>query len=434
MKQFYLFITLLFITSSSYSNTNLPELDCDLVVSTPISNTAYICDESVTLSVAATGSTLTYQWYFNFLPIIDGTANTILATVPGFYDCVITSELNELCSEYVNFTVLATTPIIINEPTSTTLCQGEQLFLSVFATGENLTYQWFLNDLPIIGADSMYLTINTVTQADAGDYYCRVSSGCSVNSQVAIVAVNNPIITDNPASSLGCKGDPHILSVEAEGQMLEYQVFFNGSAIPGANSNTYQTIIDEDTIGDYFWVVSSQNCPSIVSSMATIFMAPIATIEAEANQSFTAGQTLTDLEVSGSQIKWSSTEQINFQDLLPSTTPLVDGTTYYAFAEGTGFECRSDVVAITAHLDLGTNDLNKVAFHYYPNPVKEVIHFKSESYINTIQLYTIVGQVVLQKYIHSQSGSLDTDRLPQGQYILKVNTIEGEQNFKILKE
>ncbi|MDR6967505.1 hypothetical protein J2X31_001516 [Flavobacterium arsenatis] len=431
MKQLYLFIAVLFIVSSSYCNTNLSELDCDLVINTPISNTAYICDESVTLSVAATGSMLTYQWFFNFLPISNETANTIVATVPGLYDCVITSEL---CSEYVNFTVLAATiPIITSQPTSPTVCQGGPLFLSVSAIGENLTYQWFHDDLPIIGADSMYLTINTVTQADAGDYYCKVSSGCSVNSAVAHISVNYVTITSFPIDFVGCEGATFIAYIETVGTVASYELYRNNQLVEGVTGNMHSITLAEDTAGQYSWTVITPSCPPTVTSF-NVFMAPSATIDAEANQSFIAGQTLADLEVAGDLIKWSATEQINFEDLLPSTTPLVDGTTYYAFAESLQSLCMSDVLAVTVHLELGINGLNKSALQYYPNPVKNTLNFKTESFINTIALYNMVGQVMMYKNIHNQSGILDMDALPQGHYILKVNTMEGEQNFKILKE
>lgn len=430
MKQLYLFIAALFIASSSYSNTSLLELDCDIVVNTPATNDVYICNGSATLSVSATGSMLTYQWFYGGLAV-NINSNTFSATEPGDYECVITGVS---CFEAVSFTVLqGTTPIIVSEPTSTTLCQGEVLFLSISATGENITYQWFHNDQPIIGADSSIWIIIGVGQFDSGDYYCRVSSGCSVNSAVAQISINYVAITNAPISFVGCDGSAFIAYLEAEGNALSYQLYHNDQPIEGVTSNMQIITVGEDTIGHYTWMVSTPSCPVHITNF-DIFMAPNATIEGETNQSFISGQTLADLEVSGGVIKWSNTEQINFQDLLPSTTPLVDGTTYYAFTEGVESLCMSDVLKITVHLELSINDLNKLAFQYYPNPVKNVLNFKAESFINTIQVYNMLGQAVIKKNIHNQSGVLDMDALPQGQYILKINTLEAEENFKIVKE
>ncbi|RZJ99785.1 MAG: T9SS type A sorting domain-containing protein, partial [Flavobacterium sp.] len=232
---------------------------------------------------------------------------------------------------------------------------------------------------------------------------------------------------------VGCEGATFIAYIETVGTVASYKLYRNNQLVEGVTGNMHSITLAEDTAGQYSWTVITPSCPPTVTNF-NVFMAPSATIEGEANQSFIAGQTLADLEVSGDLIKWSSNEQINVQDLLPATTPLVDGTTYYAFAEGMTFECRSDVLAVTVHLQLGINDLNKRAFQYYPNPVKNVLNFKAESFINTIELYNMFGQVVLHKSIHNQSGVLNMEALPHGQYILKISTMEAEENFKIIKE
>ncbi|RYY44708.1 MAG: T9SS type A sorting domain-containing protein, partial [Chitinophagaceae bacterium] len=232
---------------------------------------------------------------------------------------------------------------------------------------------------------------------------------------------------------VGCEGATFIAYIETVGTVASYKLYRNNQLVEGVTGNMHSITLAEDTAGQYSWTVITPSCPPTVTNF-NVFMAPSATIEGEANQSFIAGQTLADLEVSGDLIKWSAAEEINLQDLLPSTTPLVDGNTYYAFAESLQSLCMSDVLAVTVHLELGINDVNKRAFQYYPNPVKNTLNLKAESFIKTIELYNMLGQMVIQKSIHNQSGVLEMEILPQGQYILKVSTLNGEENFKIIKE
>ncbi|MFY0483056.1 immunoglobulin domain-containing protein [Flavobacterium sp. PLA-1-15] len=433
MKQLYTFIILFFMATASYSNVSPADLDCDFVVETPLQNTAYLCNGTTTLSVSATGPMLTYQWYFNSSVISNESSNTLTATVSGTYTCVITEGT---CSEMVNFTVTQPAdPSIFFQPMDVTVCQGEPVHLSIAAMGENLTYQWYRNNQLIIGADSSIFIITTTTQADTGDYYCVVSSECapSMQSTVAQVTVKHVAITSVPMDFLGCEGSTFVAYIEAQGTDVSYQLYHNMQPVEGATSNMHIITVDESTAGQYFWAVSTASCPVQMTSF-NIFMNPKAMIEAEANQSFIAEQTLADFEVEGNMIKWSATEEINFQELLPPTTPLVDGTTYYAFVEAAPMLCMSDVLAVTAHLELGINKQRKTAIQYFPNPVKNVMNFKAESFISTIELYNMLGQVVLQKNIQNQSGVLNMDTLPQGQYILRVKTLEAEENFKIIKQ
>jgi len=63
----------------------------------------------------------------------------------------------------------------------------------------------------------------------------------------------------------------------------------------------------------------------------------------EANQTFTAGQTLADLIVNGNNLVWYSDSALT--TTIPTTTVLVNGTTYYVVEEVGG--CKSSALAIT---------------------------------------------------------------------------------------
>ena len=64
-----------------------------------------------------------------------------------------------------------------NQPTSTTVAEGESVSFTVAASGTtDLTYQWQLDGTAIIGATSATYTIESVELDNAGDYTVVISS------------------------------------------------------------------------------------------------------------------------------------------------------------------------------------------------------------------------------------------------------------------
>ncbi|SMC61770.1 T9SS type A sorting domain-containing protein [Moheibacter sediminis] len=83
-------------------------------------------------------------------------------------------------------------------------------------------------------------------------------------------------------------------------------------------------------------------------------------------------------------------------------------------------------------LDVKNNDL--FAFSYYPNPVNDKLIITSEKQINTIDVYTLSGQSVLNN-LKLINGELNLQTLASGIYLCRVE-LEGRQieTFKILKK
>lgn len=89
-------------------------------------------------------------------------------------------------------------PVIDVQPEGASLIIGDTLELSVVASGdEPLSYQWYKNEEELDGETSDTLTIENVTEADAGDYMVTVTNDFgSVDSDVATVTVvpSTPVI------------------------------------------------------------------------------------------------------------------------------------------------------------------------------------------------------------------------------------------------
>jgi hypothetical protein len=81
-------------------------------------------------------------------------------------------------------------PIIISAPQSQTVEQGSNVSFSVFASGDNDTYQWLWNNVPISGATSAALVVQQVIQSQAGSYSVVVTNtNGSTTSASAALAV-----------------------------------------------------------------------------------------------------------------------------------------------------------------------------------------------------------------------------------------------------
>ena len=88
-----------------------------------------------------------------------------------------------------------------------------------------------------------------------------------------------------------------------------------------------------------------------------------------ASQTFETGETLADLDVTGDNLIWYSDAEATM--VIPDTTPLEDGTTYYVSQTVMG--CEGDVLAITVNLILGVEEFTK-SISIYPNPVEDVMN------------------------------------------------------------
>jgi hypothetical protein len=170
-----------------------------------------------------------YKWYFKGYPLSDDARITgsqtsylkITNLTPAdegvYYSEVISYELDKTTKSNNAGITLSYPPTIDKQPTDQTLKLGENLKLSVVASGfAPLTYQWYKDDTKIIGATTPNFEIQGVTLNHNGFYYCSVTNKCgTVNSARIQVIVNkdggissvtdansiNMQVTPNPAIS-----------------------------------------------------------------------------------------------------------------------------------------------------------------------------------------------------------------------------------------
>jgi len=162
-----------------------------------------------------------------------------------------------------------------------------------------------------------------------------------------------------------------------------------------------------------------------VTDCVTLVSIPIG----ETTQTFTAGQTISDLAVNGTNLVWYSDN--TYSNTLSDNEPLVHGATYYV--RGEIGDCQSEALAITVTQTVGVTTFDLFGFSYYPNPVNDILHLSSNQPIENVTVSNILGQQV-KANLSSDKTSLDLSNLANGNYFVKI-TIEGvSKTIKVIKQ
>ena len=68
----------------------------------------------------------------------------------------------------------------------------------------------------------------------------------------------------------------------------------------------------------------------------------------------------------------------------------------------------------------------------YPNPAQDQVTVKSNTFINNIQVFNNMGQMVFATNVNGEETVINTSNYNAGIYFLQINTTEGSQNVKLI--
>ncbi|MBU4539206.1 MAG: choice-of-anchor J domain-containing protein [Weeksellaceae bacterium] len=362
------------------------------------------------------------------------------------------------CSYSVSKTVTVNAAsVITTQPTANTVCVGENVSFSA-AAGNATGYQWQVNqgsgftDITnggiYSGATTATLKINGVTSGLNGYAYRMTATGLCTPavSNTAVLTVNAvTAITTQPTASTVCAGANATFSaVAGNATGYQWQVnqgsgftdITNGGIYSGATTAALSINgVTAGLSGYVYRVTATGLCTPAVSNTAVLTVSSTSAPTGEAIQSFNAGDTLSVLTVTGSNIKWyaTATDAANHVNELPVNTVIVNNTVYYATQSIAGCESSVSLAVKAYNESLGTNqEAGSQKIQVYPNPVKETLYFSGNQRIDKIIMISADGRKSAEKTLNGERKA-DVHSLPAGVYILKIFTDKGIQTVKIIK-
>ena len=311
--------------------------------------------EDITFAITATGTEpLTFSWTKNGAPIVSSTGPSLTLTDVSPADAAtyaVTVE-NECGTETSTATLVVETPAqIALHPAGTTLCTGETLSLTVEAIGSGpISYQWFLDGAPLLGATNATLSIDPVSTADQGVYTVTVSNTCGYETcgNAVVIVEEPPTILASPDSATVCSGETVTFDVLANGTApLEISWKKDGLPLGVTGSTLTLTAVTTADSGIYTAMVSNA-CGMVTTVPAELIVNDsVVIVELPESQDFCTGDTIyLSVGVTGSDpitYQWSKDGVVLALETGPSfeitSAELTDAGTYSVVATNS---CDSD--------------------------------------------------------------------------------------------
>mgnify|MGYP003288834938 CR=1 FL=1 len=184
------------LSTNAFSSYNVQSVVLNMRLNGGVSTTMTVKQGSTTIGTATMSTANVWtDLVANSTKGTGGDLSITIATTQAFYIHSITVTYEEAVS--------CTEPTISTQPTGATYTKDDSpTTLSVVASGDDLTYQWYSNTsnstsgaTKINGATNSTYTPSTST-VGTKYYYCIVSSGsCSTTSNIVSVVVENPPFT-----------------------------------------------------------------------------------------------------------------------------------------------------------------------------------------------------------------------------------------------
>jgi hypothetical protein len=254
----------------------------------------------------------------------------------------------------------------------------------------------------------------TVNMSANGSYVFTPTAGqCATTQTLNVVITPQTVPNFAPIADI-CQGStaPTLATTSPNG--------VTGTWSPATISNTAS--------GTYVFTPAVGQCATTQTLNVTVTVTPAPT--ATSPQDFPAGATLADLVVNGTGIIWYDSSTLG--NVLPATTPIVSGTTYYASQTVGGCESVQRV-AIQAGTALKVDGFDNANFKYYPNPVNNILTVSYSEAITGLKLYNMVGQQLITKSVNANETQIDMSHLPAGSYLLEVSSGNKSKMVKLLK-
>jgi hypothetical protein len=349
-------------------------------------------------ATAATGATL--NWLSPSGTVV--TATDVL--VNGTY--TVSQTANGCTSAAANVVVtINAIPALPVADAAQSFCAGTTAADLDATSATGATLNWLLPSGAVVTATDV-LVNGTYTVS-------QTANGCTSAAANVVVTINAiPALPVADATQSFCAGTTaaDLDATAATGATL------NWSSPSGA------VVIATDVLvnGTYTVSQTANGCTSAAANIVVTVNAIPAAPSGNAEQDFTAGETLADLEITigdGNTAEWFILVDGVYESV-PESTELVDGTTYYV--SQTSAACTSTVFAVTANEALGAESFDLTGLVVYPNPATSAVNIKGNTNIIEVVVFNVLGQEVIRQKASGQMAIVDISALAQGTYTVHI--------------
>jgi|GEM_PF-1326707 len=365
---------------------------CNPPVITSTSPTRYIeAGTPASVSVTATGSNLTYQWYLGNSGVTTSPINGAVGAAYVASPSVTTTYWCRIMSAGVCPTTgptltidVCNKPSITTQPVSSRIFSGKPTTLSVTATSPRpLTYQWYTGiagdmSSPINGATSTSVIVAPTTDTN---YWVRVTTSvCFIDSATATLSMCSypEVITPSPAQINLASGQSTTLTMPPLSPVDNKTVtWYRGASgdksqllASALNLNSYTT--PALTATTLYWAEFTNNtCVSRTTTWTVAVCKPTITVQPQSTTVPSGGQTTLSVTATGAPLtyQWYVGSSGNTASPISGatngsyTTPaLTSNTTYWVRVTGcTTADSASATVSICTAPTV--TNLTKTATH-----------------------------------------------------------------------
>ena len=384
---------------------------------------------SVTLTATYTNGTI--NWY-------DApTAGTLVFTGSNFVTPSLSTTttyyvegVNGTCISAIRTAITATINAVplVTSTTPASRCGTGSVTLNAASSVGSLVWYNVPTGGTALATGTSFATPSITTSTT---FYVEATNGTCTSTRTAVLATIDDLqtITSTTPNSR-CDAGTLTLSAAATGGTLNWYANSTGGTSLATGSNFTTPSISTTTT--YYVEVTNGTCTSTRVAVTASIVA-IAAPTGNANQTFCAGETVGLLVANGTNIVWydASTNGI----VVPNTTPLVSGVTYYA-SQNNG-TCESPTrLAVTATLGgcLGNEAFIANVIKLYPNPVIDEVTISSVQNMTRVEIVNMLGQSIFSKSLNDIETKLDMSRYAAGSYLITVFADENFKTFKVIKK
>ena len=116
----------------------------------------------------------------------------------------------------------------------------------------------------------------------------------------------------------------------------------------------------------------------------------------------------------------------------PFTSTDESGALTFVFMSDDSFSGGNWLAHVSCE-QLSTQENAFQKFVYYPNPTKGILNLKADSNIDSLEIYNLLGQKLINSKINSSSAQIDISKLAIGNYIMRVSIAGETSTYKILR-